>query len=665
MSVKNKVKEEIERLRKEIRRHDRLYYIEGNPEISDREYDHLYKELTELENSNPELSDPNSPTQRVGGEPSEGFRTVEHGEPMLSLDNSYSELEVEEWLARVRKQIDISDGFIVEEKIDGVGVSLTYSNGELQLAASRGNGMQGDDITSNIRTQRVIPLILDTDNPPDKVEIRGEMYITKSEFSRINRRREREGKPLFANPRNTCAGTLKLLDPRAVAERNLSAFFYARGLWEGSWAPSTQSQLLEILAEWGLPIDRNYTKCGTSEDIFRAYDDIRKHRNDRNYEIDGVVIKVNSFKEQDMLGNTAKSPRWAIAYKFESGKDVTTVKDVEFSVGRTGIITPVAKLEPVRIGGVTITSATLHNFDQINRLNVAVGDLVDVERGGDVIPKITGVVKKTGGNKIEPPEECPVCGSRTDKDRDGVYYRCMNIRCPAQIKQKVIHYGSPDAMDIEGLGDSVVDQLVDRGMVRSISDLYGLKKEDLMKLELFADKKAENLIKSIDSSRRCSLADFIYGLGIPNVGKHIASLLADNFRTIERLIFATPEELETIDEIGPVVAHSIVSFFSEEDNRSEILSLVENKVAPVYNTVSTGDLLKGKKLVFTGALQHYTRKQAKEKVENLGGRVVTSVSRETDYLVAGDSPGSKLEEAKDKGVHVISEKEFMEIIGEK
>lgn len=658
-----KIKEEIEELRRLIHHYDYLYYVEGAPEISDIEYDELYRRLRILEKNNPEFDDPNSPTQRVSGEPLKEFKTLAHRVPMLSLENTYSNEEVKEWEKRIKKNISSTIAYIVEEKIDGVGISLTYENGRLIFGISRGNGFQGDDVTQNVKTQKVIPLILNTDTPPSLVEIRGEMFIKKSELKRINKERDKAGLNIFANPRNTCSGTLKLLDPGEVAKRKLSVFFYSIGIWEGSNKPDTQGELLETLRTWGVPVNENFKKCKDINEVFETYEILSDVRESRDYDMDGAVIKVNSFNAQDSLGATSKSPRWAIAFKFKAIKGVTVIRDVECGVGRTGIITPVAKLEPLKIGGVTITSATLHNFDQVDRLGIGIGDKVEVERGGDVIPKILGVVKKNETSaEINPPIECPSCKGAVRKDPDGVYYRCVNLSCPAQLIQKLLHYASLDAMNIEGLGENIARQLVSEGLVAGLPDLYKLKEEDLLSLELFASKKANNLLDAIESSKTCELTNFIYGLGIRHVGRHIAGVLAEKFRSIEVLMKADCEELKSINEIGAIVAQSIVDFFASPGNSDTVLELLEAGVRP-KKSIRTVPILHGSRVVFTGSLSRFTRRKAQDLVEKYGGRVVSSLSGRIDYLVKGENPGSKFEKARELGVKILSEEEFIELVG--
>lgn len=656
------IQKEIEDLRKTIRYHNNLYYVKASPEISDKKYDALYARLAGLESDYPEYDDPDSPTKHIGGEPLDGFEPYEHMVEMLSLDNTYSNEEVEAWINKVTSGTIPSDGYVVEEKIDGVGVSLTYVDGRLRYAASRGNGRKGDNITANLKTQKVVPLVLNDDRPPRLVEIRGEMFFTKSEFLRLNREKAERSENVFANPRNACAGTLKLLDPSQVARRKLNAFFYSLGGWEGSARPVSQTDVLEKYAAWGLPVDLSYRHCSNINEILQVYEKLLKERDMRDYEIDGAVIKLNSFDDQDSLGATSKSPRWAIAYKFEAKSDSTTLEDIVFSVGRTGIITPVAKLAPVQIGGVTITSATLHNFDQVEKLGIGIGDTVEVERGGDVIPKVTGVLKKAAESvSVNVPENCPSCNVKVEKDPDGVYYRCVNLSCKAQLKQKLIHYGSPGALDIEGLGESVVGQLVDSGLVGGLSDLYRLSVEDLLGLELFADKKAQNLYDAISQSRSRGLAEFIFALGIPNVGKHIAGLLADRYESIFNLMKAQVEELIDINEIGPIVAESITGFFNSE-NVTTLNELMLLGVSPVY--VKSEGELSGRKFLFTGTLSSFSRREAGSKVEALGGTVVSSPSKDTDFVVAGESPGSKYKKAEELGLKIITEAEFIDLIGE-
>ncbi|MGM0567583.1 MAG: NAD-dependent DNA ligase LigA [Elusimicrobiota bacterium] len=655
------IKTQIEDLRQELRKHDYLYYVKAEPVIGDEEYDRKYRQLKELEKRYPQYDSPDSPTKRVGGDIQEEFRTVSHKTPMLSLDKVYSQDELKKWQERILKSSAIKSGYVVEEKIDGVGVSLSYNKGVLDLALSRGNGFEGDDITQNIRTQRIIPLKLKTDNPPEFIEIRGEMFLSLSEFRRINRDREKKSLPVFSNPRNTCSGTLKLLDPSKVSKRRMNAFFYSVGAWQGSGKVSTQQELLHVLSEWGLPVNHSYRKCSDLKEIFNVYNELSSKRHKRNYEVDGVVVKVNSFREQEKLGTTSKSPRWAVAYKYEAKKALTKIEDVKFGVGRTGQVTPVAKLKPVKLAGVIISNATLHNFDFVKAIDAGVGDIVEIERGGDVIPKILGVSKKMPNRKtIIPPKKCPSCDSLLKKDPEGAYLRCVSISCPAQLKQRIVHYASTGAMNIEGLGEKVAGQLVENGIVKNLQDIYNLNAEKLLSLNLFAEKKAENLLRHIEESKECRLENFIWALGIRHVGRHIASVLADKFRNISSLSAADREELESISEVGPVVAENIVNFFSDPRNKKTIESLLQSGVNPGYDEAETE--LSGKNFVFTGSLNNLKRSEAENIVERYGGRASSSVSSKTDYLVKGENPGSKLKKAGELGVEIISEDDFKKVI---
>ncbi|MGM0441755.1 MAG: NAD-dependent DNA ligase LigA [Elusimicrobiota bacterium] len=662
MTDKENIEKKIESLREKIRYHDNLYYVKGSPEISDREYDRLYRKLKDYEQKYPRFDTPDSPTHRVGGEPLEKFETVSHNVPMLSLENTYSGEETKEWVDRIEEKITDFKGFTVEEKIDGVGISLVYENGRLTAAVTRGDGYRGDDVTANIKTQKVIPLVLRGKNHPKLVEVRGEVFITKSELQRINSRRKKNGKSPFSNPRNTCAGTLKLLDPSRVARRRLNAFFYSLGDIQNHSKPDTQDELFRMYKNWGLPVNSNYQVCKSFKKILKTFRDLEKSRDKRDYEIDGAVIKVNSLAKQEELGSTSKSPRWAVAFKFKSKREITRIKDVTFNVGRTAIITPVAELEPVEVGGVTITRATLHNFEEIQRLNVGTGDKVEVKRGGDVIPKITGVVKKADNSKpIRPPQKCPSCGGEVAKDPEGVFIRCTNISCPAQLKRKITYFASPRAMDIQGLGENVADQLITCGLVKSIADIYSLKKEDLLELDLFAGKRADNLLEAINESKECTLTDFLYALGIRHVGKYTAGILAGMFKSVNNMLNGDLSGISQVKDIGPVVAESVKNFFKNRKNIDIIKEMTDRGVRPEFSG-ETRDILDGKKFVFTGALENYTRSEAKSEIEKLGGRATGSVSSQTDYLVAGKNPGSKLDKARAEDVEILTEEDFENLI---
>ncbi len=660
MKIEN-VKERIKELRQKIRKHNRLYYIAGSPKISDREYDRLYRKLKEIEEERPEYITADSPTQRVGGKPLNEFKNYTHTVPMLSLDNTYSRDEIVDWEKKISKKVEIEEGFIVEEKLDGIGLSLVFRSGNLDIAATRGDGYTGDEITANIKPQRGIPLKLSGRNIPGLIEIRGEVFIRKSEFKRINERRRFEGKKTFANPRNTCAGTLKLLDPEKSSKRQLNAYFYAVGAVKDGSLPSSQEDILERFTGWGLPVNKNYRHCRDIGEIKESYEYFKEKREDLDYEIDGIVIKVSSRKEQNILGSTAKSPRWAIAYKFEAEGNISVVKEIKFNVSRTGKITPVAKLEPVKVGGVEISSATLYNFDYVREMGIKPGDRVEVKRGGDVIPKITSIVKhSSSGEPVRPPDKCPSCGLLIQQDPGGVYYRCVNINCPAQLMSSLVHYAGADALDIDGLGESVARQLTEGKYVKKLGDIYELTKDDLMELELFGEKRSKNLVKAIGNSGDCRLDKFIYALGIRQVGTHAAEILAEKYESIENFLDAGYKEIEEIDEIGPVTAEFIIKYI--KSNAGLIRDMLSKGVKPAYRR--SKDFLGGVKIVITGKLEKFTRKEATDAVKKMGGRTVSSVSPKTDILVRGENPGSKLQQAWDKRVKIISEEDFINMIGE-
>ncbi|RLD18233.1 MAG: DNA ligase [Caldiserica bacterium] len=666
---KEKIKKEIEHLRELINYHNYRYYVLAQPEISDYEFDMLMKRLEELEKKYPEFYDPNSPTQRVGGEPLKEFKTVKHRVPMLSLSNTYSEKEIYEWEERIKRIIgERKVDYVVELKIDGVGISLTYEDGKLTLGASRGDGVSGDDITLNVKTIKTIPLTLlkkDKENFPKILEVRGEVYMEKKEFEELNKMREEKGETLFANPRNATAGTLKLLDPREVAKRNLKCFIHSLGYYEGWKRPETHYEVLKKLEEFGFRINPHIKVFNSIKEVVKYCKEWEEKRDTLEYEIDGMVIKVNRISLQEELGSTLKSPRWAIAYKFKARKGITKLVDVIHQVGRTGVITPVAVLEPVNVGGVAISRATLHNYDEIERLGVMIGDYVEVERSGDVIPKITGVVKEKRGKdvkKIDIPKRCPVCGGEVVRKEGEVAVRCINPLCKAQLERAIIHFAQRTAMDIEGLGKSVAEQLVRKGFVNDIADIYYLKREQLMRLELFKDKKTDNLLRAINESKNRPLSRFLFALGIPYVGEKAAEVLAQRFKSLEKIMNASIPQLKSIPEIGDVMAESIYKFFK---NPSVIKIIEKFKKAGLkleYEEEKKSDKLKGKIFVFTGELESFTRREAQEIVKKLGGIPSSSVSRNTDFVVVGKNPGSKYEKAKALGVKIIDEKEFLEMI---
>ena len=662
-------KKRIEELRREIRHHDYLYYVLNKPEISDAEYDKLMQELRELEEMYPDLITPDSPTQRVGAPPAEEFKTVKHTKPMLSLDTVLNEEEMRRFDDRVRRELGVEKvEYVVEPKLDGLSVEVIYENGVLTRGSTRGDGINGEDVTENIKTIRSIPLRLREKElkAPARLAVRGEVIMHIKDFEELNKKLIEKGEEPLANPRNAAAGSLRRLDPRETAERPLDAFFYEIMLLEGDTV-KTQWDALQKIKAWGLKVNPHVRKCDGIGDVVRYHVEMGEKRDNLDYEIDGVVVKVNNIEYQDRLGVKARSPRWAVAYKFPPRLEKTQIMDIVVQVGRTGILTPVALLRPVDVSGVTVSRATLHNQDYVDQMDVRIGDFVRIGRAGDVIPEVVEVLKeeRTGKEKkFHIPEKCPVCGSKVV--REGAYYRCTGgLSCIAQLKRSIQHFASKGAMDIEGLGGKIVDLLVDNGLVRRISDLYNIRKEDLLKLPRFAEKSADNLIKAIEKSKEQPLPRFIYALGIPNVGEHIARVLAENFKSIENLKKAREENLLRIYEIGPEIAESVVSFFSEKRNLEELDRLARAGVKALTEVMEEKKpgILEGKTFVFTGELDSFTREEAKRIVEELGGRAASSVSRKTDYVVVGKNPGSKYEKAKQLGVKIISEDEFKKLIG--
>ncbi len=664
---REEAKRRIEWLRKEIRRHDYLYYVEARPEISDREYDRLYRELEKLEAQFPDLVSPDSPTQRVGGQPLKEFPTVIHRIPMLSLSNAYSPEELRDFDTRVSRILENRRyTYIVEPKVDGVAVSLRYEKGTLVLGSTRGDGVRGDDITSNLKTIRTIPLHLLGSRYPEVLEVRGEVYMTKEGFARLNREREEKGEEPFANPRNAAAGSLKQLDPRIVAARPLDAVFYAVGEYRGIEF-RTQEEVLKKLAQFGLRTTSRYWKCRDIEQCLKALEELKSVKEQFPFEIDGGVVKINERELYDILGSTAKSPRWAIAYKYEDEQEETVLKDIIVQVGRTGVLTPVAILEPVFVSGSTVSRATLHNEDEIRRKDIRIGDHVLVEKAGEVIPAVVGVIKekRTGKEKIfRMPKKCPVCGEPVTRREGEVAVRCENLQCPAQLKRWIGYFAARGAMDIEGLGEVLVDQLVDEGLVKSPADIYRLTKKDLLKLERIADKSAENLIRAIDESRNRDLWRLIFALGIPHVGARTAQVLEEEFGSLDELARADLSRLTSIPDIGPVVAESIVRFFRNARNRRliEELKRAGVRVTAARKKSAGRTPLESKTVVLTGALEGLTRQQAEELVRRAGGRPSGSVSSKTDLVIVGDNPGSKLEKARKLGIPTMDGREFVRMM---
>ena len=668
--VPEAVRKEVEKLRKEISYHDYRYYVLNDPVISDYEYDMLVKRLKELEEKYPELVTPDSPTRRIGDAITGEFPTVEHRIPMLSLDNTYSQDEVRDFDKRVKKILNTDEDieYAIELKIDGVAVSLEYRDGKFFRGSTRGNGIIGDEITNNLKAIRTIPLVLFTEEKElMDIEVRGEVYMPRRAFEELNKERERKGEPLFANPRNAAAGTLKNLDPRVVAERKLDIFIHT--------IPSPPSSLrkhslsLQKMREIGFKVTPFLEVIKGIENVFPVIEEWNERRKELDFDIDGMVIEVNDFELQRKLGQTEKAPRWAIAYKFPAEQAVTKLKRIELSVGRTGVVTPVAILEPVFISGTTVSRATLHNEDEIRRKDIRVGDYVIVEKGGEIIPKVVKVVKerRTGREKeFVFPDRCPVCGSKLVREEGEAAWRCINVACPAQIKGRILHFGSRNAMNIEGLGDVLVDQIVEKGLVEDYGDLYYLKKQDIASLERMGEKSAENLLKEIEESKKRELERLIFGLGIRHIGKHAARILARRYHSIQNLMNASFEELSEIEGIGPISARSIRQFFDEEKNLRVLDKLRKAGVRMEEEIVEEGEKpLSGKKFVFTGALESMTREEAQQAVLKLGGEVSSSVSRKTDFVVVGKDPGSKYQKALSLGVKILKEEEFLRMIGRK
>jgi len=669
--TREQAKRKIAQLRQEIWHHDYCYYVLNQPKISDSEYDLLMKQLEGLEKQFPDLGTPDSPTQRVSGQPLKGFRSVRHQTSMLSLSNAYSTEEIKAWVQRVHKNVPSREiDYVVEPKIDGVGIALTYENGKLVLGATRGDGETGDDITANLRTLASIPLSLQPSSKygiPEFLEVRGEAYMDKNDFAQMNRQRSDAGETTFANPRNATAGSLKLLDPRLVAKRPIKCFIYSLGGLKRGPEFKTHWEVLQTMRKWGLRTNPHNIPCRTQEEVMDHVVSWEARRDELEYEIDGMVVKVNSLELQDILGFTQKSPRWAVAFKFRARQATTKLKDVMVQVGRTGVLTPVALLEPVEVGGVTVTNSTLHNFDQIKRLDVRIGDRVVIERSGDVIPNIVKVVKSVRKGKekqIPVPKKCPVCGHPTVREQGEVAVRCPNPLCPAQLRRTLEHFALRSAMDIEGLGESVIEQLVERGSVQDIADIYSLKKSDFLKLELFADKRAENLLDAIEKSKRQPLERLLFGLGIRHVGERASSDIANYFGTLDALVHASKEQLEEIPEVGPIMAESIRQFFHQKQVQNVLEKLKHagiNIIQP--ETAVTGERkFAGKTFVFTGELKNHSRSEAESIVKQLGGHASSSVSKKTDFVVVGANPGSKFDKAEMLNVKILSEDEFDKLI---
>lgn len=656
-------------LRDQIRRHEELYYVSANPEISDAEFDALMRELQDLEASHPDLLTPDSPTQRVGGRPVEGFATVEHMRPMLSLDNAYNEDELRAFDERVRRGLDSPDpvAYVAELKIDGLSIALTYENGRLIRGATRGDGVRGEDVSANVRTIRALPLLL-ADAPAGRVEIRGEVFLPRTRFERINDERRENGEPLFANPRNAAAGAMRNLDPALVARRGLSAWTYhivtpTRG--EGG---PTHAAMLERLREWGLPVEPHWERCEGIDAVWAFCEKWKDQRQTLQFETDGVVVKLDRLSLREQLGTTAKFPRWATAFKFPAQQATTRLREIAVNIGRTGAATPFAILEPVFVGGSTVSMATLHNPEDLARKDIRPGDTVIVEKAGDVIPRVVGPVLSKRPGDSQPwtmPAVCPVCGSALIKPADEVVWRCENASCPAKLKRSIEHFASRGAMNIEGLGESLIDQLVERAVVKDVADLYDLSAATLEDLERIGKKSAAKLLAEIERSKANDLWRLLNGLGIRHVGERGAQVLADHFGSIEAIVAASLDELQQVREVGPVLAASVRLWCDEPANRALLTRLAAAGVqvqAPKGARPRGPQTLAGQTFVLTGTLDAMSRDEAQRQIELLGGKVTGSISKKTSYLVTGADAGSKLEKARALGVETLDEPAFLKLI---
>src|SRR5437660_16507 len=666
------LEKKIEALREKIRHHEYLYYVLDQPDISDADFDKLMQQLKDLEAEHPQLVTPDSPTQRVGGKPREGFVKVPHSSPMLSLDNTYSEEELRAWERRVhelsgRKDVD----YVCELKLDGMSLALIYEDGKLVRGITRGDGSVGEDVTLNVRTVRSVPLSISKEKLkqagiPADFEVRGELLMPLAAFKRMNEERESKGLSLFANPRNATAGTVRQLESRVTAERRLDYFSYSL-LKNGRTYFPRHWEALDALRAAGFKVNLSRKLVHGIDEAWEFIQQWEGKRESLPYEIDGIVIKVDRVSLQDELGFTGKAPRWAIAYKYAARAGITKLEDIRVQVGRTGKLTPVAMLAPVLIGGTTVRNATLHNMDEIDRLGVKIGDWVQVERGGDVIPKVAKVIEDKdhhrGTRAFEMPEKCPVCGTKVVRTEGEVDYRCVNANCPAKLRETILHFASRGVMDIDGMGDALVNQLTERGLVKNIADIYKLTKDDLLSLERMGDKSAQNILDEIEGSKQLPLERAIYGLGIRFVGERTAQFLAEHYGSMEALEKTCVEELQNVNEVGPRIAESIVEFFSIPANRKLVERLGEAGLTFKGKKKERGTKLAGKTFVLTGTLAKYTRDEAKKMIEDAGGKVTGSVSKRTDYVVAGADAGSKLDKAKELGVAVIDEMGMEKLVG--
>ncbi len=652
----------VENLRDNLHRHNYRYYVLDDPEISDGEYDRMMRELIRLETAHPGLSSPDSPTRRVGAPPLEKFETVDHSVPMLSLDNAFSDSDIIDFDRRIKKILKHDDKIIytAEPKLDGIAVELVYEDGKLGRASTRGDGVRGELITSNVRTIRSVPILLQknkTIKVPAILEVRGEVFLGKEGFRQLNEKRLRQKQAPFANPRNAAAGSLRQLDSKITAKRPLEIFFYGIGIIEG---PVTQShwETLRVLQLLGFRINPHIRPRISLEEVLEYYQELKENRSMLPYDIDGMVVKVDRVSSQQRLGTTSRSPRWAIAYKFKAMQEITRIEDIKIQVGRTGVLTPVARLMPVIVGGAMVSRATLHNEDEIEKKGIRIGDAVLVQRACDVIPEVVKVIvsKRTGTETaFVMPKRCPVCDSFVTRARDESATRCINSTCPAQVKERIKHFTSKGAFDIDGLGDKLVEQLVDRGLLSSYADIFQLEEEQLIHLQRMGTKSARNLLLAIERSKKVTLSRFVYALGIRHVGEHVAGILADKYRIFKSLSNASTDDLKSIEGIGPVLAESLPKFFKQNENRVTISRILDFGVQVVHHNFEKRDVLDGKIFVLTGTLVTMTRSEARNLIKMAGGNVARSVTRNTDYLVVGESPGSKLDLARERHIEIIDE----------
>ncbi len=666
--IMSEIKQKIEQLRKELRQANIDYYIKDNPRISDAQYDQMMRELQQLEADYPEFQSPDSPTRRVGAEPLDKFKLVDHAIPLLSLDNAMNDGELREFVARVHRNLPAGSQveFIAEPKIDGLAVELVYEKGIFVQGSTRGNGITGEDITQNLRTINAIPLKLrDTGEIiPDILEVRGEVFIDKEGFEKLNEFQVKNNKQPFANPRNAAAGSLRQLNSKITAKRPLKIFCYAPGRCQGKTF-DTHQEFIETLPQWGFPTNPLIRKCQNANEMIAFQQELEEKRESLDYDIDGVVFKVNSIAQQQALGVKSRSPRWAIAGKFKARQEITQIEKIQASVGRTGAITPVAILKPVNVGGVTVTHATLHNQDEIDRKDIRVKDWVVIQRAGDVIPQVVKPIidRRTGDEKkYHIPEECPVCGSHVVRIKGEAKHKCANINCNARLKGSIKHFVSKNAMDIDGFGERLTDILVNKKILRNVADIYTLTKDQLMSLERQGEKSAENLLNAIENSKETTLARFLHALGIANVGQYLGKLLEEKFHSLENIMHADIETLNAIDQIGPIVAESIYNFFDQEENVETVRRLMDYGIKFQETEAPGSSTLAGKTFVITGTLENMKRPEAKKMIEDKGGKVSSAISGKTDYLVCGESPGSKLVKAKKLGVEVIDKDQLLALL---